>query len=232
MKLLQKARNWLNELGSSAGGKRVRYRTHTEDGQQILIDPRETVIGNNEATAFFKDICGGSLREIMQRHGFTNVLEGAVSSRTVEASASQKGRSPAAMAFFRQYGIRVSGPYDVPIFAKPGTYPHVEVGGGGVSEPPQDGRPLVISSTETEQSRAAHATVVFTVLNPRRRSQQRQVTVHFHGRGIIRAKGFVRDIGHGGRPSHYDGEEVRRLIETRASHWAKKIYWCGPTERY
>ena len=60
-------------FASDSGGKRPRYRTQTEDGQQILIESQEAVIGNSEATAFFTDLCGGSLKEVMMSAGATNV---------------------------------------------------------------------------------------------------------------------------------------------------------------
>jgi len=227
----QRARDWLNNLGSGGGGKRPRYRTHTDDGQEILIDAAETVIGNNEATAFFHDLCGGSLKEVMLRQGLTNVP------MTGEAGDGpplpvRGGRDQPALAMFRKFGIRVSDQSAVPIFAKPGTYPHVELGGGGAADLPEGGRPLVIASESSDRARPSHATVVLTVLDPRRRSQQKQVTIHFHGRGVIRAKGFARELGVAGRPIHYDGEEVRSLIHSKARGWSKRVYWCTAMERY
>jgi hypothetical protein len=133
---------------------------------------------------------------------------------------------------FRKFGIRVSGESDVPVFAKPGTYPHVDLGAGSAVELPDGGRPLVIASESSDRARPSHATVVLTVLDPRRRSQQKQVTVHFHGRGVVRAKGFARELGVAGRPIHYDGEEVRDLIRAKARSWSKRVYWCTAMERY
>jgi len=226
----QSARDWLNNLGSGAGGKRPQYRTRTEYGQEILLDSAETVIGNSEATAFFHDLCGGSLKEVMLRQGLTNV-----------PTAGGKGDAPVpaagppdqpALAMFRKFGIRVSPEGAAPIFAKPATYPHVELGAGGGVDVPTDGRPLVIASESPDRARPQHATVVFTVLDPRRRNQQKQVTIHFHGRGVIRAKGFARELGVAGRPMHYEGDEVRDLIRTKARSWSKRIYWCTAMERY
>ena len=227
----QRARDWLNSLGSGSGGKRPTYRTHTEDGQEILLDASETVIGNNEATAFFRDLCGGSLKEVMLRQGLTNIpMTGAADDGGPVPAPGV--RSQQALTMFRKFGIRVSGEGGAPVFAKPGTYPHVELGGGSVVDVPEDGRPLVIASEWSDRARPLHATVVFTVLDPRRRNQQKQVTVHFHGRGIIRAKGFARELGVAGRPLHYDGEEVRDLLHGKARAWSRKIYWCTPLERY
>ncbi len=233
MGILQAVRDWLNNLGSSGGGKRLsQYRTHTDDGQPILIDAQETVIGNNEAMAFFRDICGGSIKEIMLRAGATNIPmeEGEEPPSDPRVRA---GSSPS-MDAFRRLGVRVSDEHDVPIFAKPGTYPHVELVSGNVREgdTPTDGRPLIIRSSETDRSRAMHATIVFTVFDAKRQSKQKQVTVHFHGRGVIRAKGFSREVGAMSRPSHYDGEEVRRLIGKKVRNWAGKIHWCSAMERY
>jgi hypothetical protein len=232
MGILQAVRDWLNSFGSSGGGKRLsEYRTHTDDGQPILIEAQETVIGNNEAMAFFRDICGGSIKEIMLRAGATNIPreEGEEPPpRPVRAGDS------VSMGAFRRLGVRVSDEDDVPVFAKPGTYPHVELVSGNVREEdtPTDGRPLVIRSSETDRSRAMHATVVLTVFDAKRQSKQKQVTVHFHGRGVIRAKGFSREVGAMSRPSHYDGEEIRRLIGRNARKWAGKIHWCSALERY
>ena len=137
------------------------------------------------------------------------------------------------MSAFRIYGVRVSEGDGPQIFAKPGTYPHVELRSGNVGEDtPTDGRPLVIRSSDTDRRRAMHATVVFTLFNARRQSKQKQVTVHFHGLGVIRAKGFTREVGAMGRPSHYDGEEVKRLLHARARTWSRKIHWCSAIERY
>ncbi len=227
----QSFRAWLNNIGSGGGGKRVtRYATHTPDGQHILIDASEAVIGNTEATEFFGQVCGGALKEVMLREGLTNVpLAGRgpfwVADQSKIAAAHQ-------MSIFRQYGVRVTGPGQLPIYVKPGTYPDVEIGGANVPEQPADGRPLVIKSAAPAHSRATHATVVFTVLDSRRQSRQRQVTVHFHGRGVIRAKGFTREVGAMGRPIHYDGEEIKALLAERARPWSGKIHWCSATERY
>lgn len=232
MGILQRARDWLNSLGTSGGGKRLRqYRTQTDDGQQILIDSAETVIGNSEATAFFRDICGGSLKEVMLRAGATNVpLEAA---EGPESDGETRVAGARQMSAFRMLGVRVSDPDAAPIYVKPGTYPHVELQSGNVREDtPTDGRPLVIRSSETDRSRALHATVVFTAFDARRQSRQRQVTIHFHGLGVIRAKGFTREVGAMGRPSHYDGEEVRRLIRQKAKQWSRRIHWCTAMERY
>ncbi len=233
MGILQAVRDWLNSLGSTGGGKRLaQYRTHTDDGQPILIDPQEAVIGNNDATAFFRDVCGGSLKEVMLRAGATNVPmdEGPEPLQGGETRVA----GSRAMGAFRRFGVRVSDPSDLPVFARPGTYPHVELVSGNVREDdtPSDGRPLVIRSSETDQSRTMHATVVFTVIDARRENKQKQVTVHFHGRGVIRAKGFAREVGAMSRPSHYDGEEVKQLIEKKGRHWAGRIHWCSASERY
>jgi hypothetical protein len=237
MGILGKIREWVGGLGGTGGGgKRPTYRTHTDDGQEILIDSRETVIGNNEATAFFTEMCGGSLKEVMLRAGATNVPmpPGAADpAGAIEAeAASSRALSAAQVDAFRKYGVRVSDQSDVPIFAKPGTYPHVDLAGTNVRDEPAEGAPLVISSEEAAESRAMHATVVFTVFDTRRRGRQKQVTVHFHGRGVIRAKGFMREVGSMGRPIHYDGEEIQDIIHTRARSWAGKIHWCSATERY
>jgi hypothetical protein len=226
----QRARDWLNSLGSGSGGKRPRYRTHTDDGQQILIDSSETIIGNNEATAFFRDLCGGSLKEIMLRQGLTNIPLAPEDEETTPDSAPVS-QNPQALALFRKLGLRISSEGGLPVFVKPGTYPHVELAGRSVPDLPEDGRPLVIY-TDAHDRRPSHATVVFTVLDPRRRSLQKQVTVHFHGRGLIRAKGFARELGGTGRPIHYDGEEVRALLDREARPWARRIYWCSSLERY
>jgi len=229
MSWLQRARDWLNSLGS-AGGKRPQYRTHTDDGQQILIDAAELVIGNNEATAFFRELCGGSLKEIMLRQGMTNIPLANGADETAPAPGPTAGTQPG-VALFRKFGIQLSKDGGVIVFARPGTYPHVELGESLV-EVPEDGRPLVIDSETAERARPTHATVVFTVLDPRRRNQQKQVTLHFHGRGLIRAKGFARELGVAGRPLHYDGDEVRLLIDAKARQWGRKIHWCTPLERY
>ncbi len=233
MGILQTVRDWLNSLGGGGGGKRLAdYRTHTDDGRPILIDPEELVIGNNEATAFFRDLCGSSLKEVMLRAGATNIpMEEA---EQVPAEGPVRRRDLPSMGAFRRFGVRVSDENGVPIFAKPGTYPHVELVSGNVPEDdtPTDGRPLVIRSADTDQPRALHATVVFTVFDARRQSKQRQVTVHFHGRGVIRAKGFSREVGAMSRPSHYDGDDVKRLIGQKARKWSGKIHWCSALERY
>ncbi len=230
----QRAREWLNSLGSG-GGKRPHYRTHTDDGQEILIEASEAIIGNNEATAFFRELCGGSLKEVMLRQGLTNIPtanDAGESGSAAGAGGEAVGRGQQALALFRKFGIRVSNASGVVVFAKPGTYPHVELGAGGRAEIPEEGRPLVIASNTADRARPSHATVVFTVLDARRRSRQKQVTVHFHGRGVIRAKGFSRELGVASRPMHYDGEEVRHLIGTKARAWAARIHWCTPLERY
>jgi len=231
----QRARDWLNGLGSS-GGKRPTYRTHTDDGQAILIDASEAVIGNNEATAFFRELCGGSLKEVMLRQGLTNVPlpNGGLQddAPTAGPARTDPARQQQALALFRKYGLRVWSQAEVVIFAKPGTYPHVELGSGGLAETPEDGRPLVISGGAVDRPRPSHATVVFTLLDARRRSSHKQVTVHFHGRGVVRAKGFSRELGVASRPLHYDGEEVRRLLDRKARSWARKVHWCTPLERY
>ncbi|HJN14348.1 MAG TPA: hypothetical protein QGH10_02595, partial [Armatimonadota bacterium] len=118
------------------------------------------------------------------------------------------------------------------IYAKPGTYPHVDLQRGNVREAPDDGGPLVISSKDDVQVKKNHATVVFAIFDNRRHGRQKQVTVHFHGRGVVRAKGFMRDIGAMGRPVHYDGEEVEKLLRKKTRVWSKKIYWCTASERY
>jgi len=224
-------RTWLNSLGSGRGGKRVaRYATHTPDGEQILIDSTESVIGNAEATEFFRQVCGGSLKDVMLRQGLTNVpILGRgpfwVADQSKVAAAQQ-------MSVFRKYGVRVTAANEVPVYAKPGTYPHVEIGGANVQELSGDGRPLVIKSNDPGHSRATHATVVFTVFDTRRQSRHKQVTVHFHGRGMIRAKGFTREVGAMGRPTPYDGQEVKALLANRARPWGEKVYWCSATERY
>lgn len=233
MGIFQTVRDWLNSLGSPGGGKRLTdYRTHTDDGQPILIDAQETVIGNNEATVFFRDLCGGPLKEIMLRAGATNIpmQEG----EEPPADGPVRAAGSPSMTAFRQFGVRVSDENGVPVFAKPGTYPHVELVSGNVREDdtPTDGRPLVIRSADTDQPRAMHATVVFTVFDAQRQSKQKQVTVHFHGRGVIRAKGFTREVGAMSRPSHYDGDHVKRLIGQKARKWAGKIHWCSAVERY
>jgi hypothetical protein len=230
----QRARAWLNNLGSS-GGKRIEYRTHTEDGQAILLEASETVIGNNEATAFFRELCGGSLKEAMLRQGLTNVPlpDGAGDDApAADPGAGGAARQQQALALFRKHGIRVSTDGEVVIFARPGTYPHVDLGSEGEGELPEGGRPLVIESLAAEKARPSHATVVFTVLDARRRSRQKQVTIHFHGRGVIRAKGFARELGVASRPMPYDGEEVRRLLDAKARSWGRKVHWCTPLERY
>jgi hypothetical protein len=224
-------RTWLNSLGSGGGGKRVaHFPTQTAGGEPILIDPTETVLGNADATEFFRDVCGGSLKDIMLRQGLTNVPRIGRGPFWIEGQA----RTAAAqqMGLFRQYGVRVTEPGEAAIYAKPGTYPHVEIGAASVAEEPQDGRPLVIRTSRSGQARATHATVVFTVFDARRQNRQKQVTVHFHGRGVVRAKGFTREVGSMGRPTHYDGEEVRSLISQRARAWGSKIHWCSPMERY
>ena len=236
MGILQKARDWLNSLGGSGGGKRPTYRSHTDDGQEIILDSQETIIGNNEATAFFTDVCGGSLKDVMLRAGATNIpLAVADASGAAAEGPAPPGRgkmSTAQMDVFRKYGVRVSPENDVPIYVKPGTYPHVDLDGGSLTQVPEDGRPLVISSDQTDKSKATHATVVFTVFDTRRSGRYKQATVHFHGRGVIRAKGFTREIGSMGRPTHYDGEEVHRVIRRKARAWGKKIHWCSASERY
>jgi hypothetical protein len=233
MVLLGRIRNWLNNLARSAGGKRLpQYATRTANGEEILVDASEPVIGNSEATDFFRDVCGGSLKEIMLRAGFTNVP--ATAGEVLAAPVLPRVARAQQMALFKRLGVRVTAPHEPPIYAKPGTYPHVELGRVTVAEEEWAGehRPLVIKSSEADQSRPTHATVVFTVLDAKRQSRHKQVTVHFHGRGVIRAKGFTRELGGSTRPIHYDGEEVRALIERRARHWSPKVYWCSAVERY
>lgn len=227
---LRRLRGWLNSLGNY-GGKRMSYRTHTDDGQPILIEPSETILGNNEATAFFRDLCGAPLKEVMLRQGLTNIPLTTPVGEVQLATPVEQGTSRA-MAIFRRYGIRVSDAGTTPIFAKPGTYPYVELQGSNVPELPEEGRPVVIRSEATDRRRPPHAIVVFTVFDVKRRNLQKQVTVHFHGRGIIRAKGFSRELGVASRAIHYDGEEVRQLLRQKVPKWANKIYWCTPTERF
>jgi hypothetical protein len=231
MGLFQNFRIWFNSLIGGGGGKRVqRFATQTADGQAILIDSSETVIGNAEATEFFRDICGGSLKEVMLRQGLTNIPVtggGVIFGSLGRVAAAQQ------MTMFKKFGVRLTEADEAAVYAKPGTYPHVEIGGGGVPEPePDDRRPLVIKTGESDRPRATHASVVFTVFDVRRQSRQKLVTVHFHGRGVIRAKGFTREVGAMGRPTHYDGEEVKAVLQRRAPRWADRIYWCSPRERY
>ena len=217
---------------AGGGGKRPAYRTHTEDGQEILIDSQEAVIGNNEATSFFTDLCGGSLKDIMLNAGATNPSMTGGDAAPGAPAAGVGGADKAKLDAFRKYGVRVSEKSQIPIYAKPGTYPHVDLDRGNVREAPADGGPLVISSKDDRSVAKNHATVVLSVFDTRRQGRQKQVTVHFHGRGVIRAKGFMRDIGAMGRPVHYDGAEVEKLLRQKARNWLKKIHWCTGSERY
>jgi hypothetical protein len=227
--IIQQAIDWLLVLRRRR--RPPTYRTRTEDGQEILLDASEKVIGNNEATAFFTELIGGPLKDVMLRQGLTNAPM--PSGQAAGAPGGGPASAAQALAAFRKHGIRVSPPAAaLAVFAKPGTYPHVDLGAASVGEAPRGGGPLVISSAATDKPRPAHATVVFTLFDPHRRSQQKQVTVHFHGRGIIRAKGFAREVGAMGRPLHYDGDEVRDLLRRKCRHWSRKIHWCSSLERY
>jgi len=171
----------------------------------------------------------------MRRQGLTNVPlpNGAGDEAPLpDPGPGGPARRQQTLAVFRKYGLRVWSQNELVIFAKPGTYPHVELGPGGLAQVPEDGRPLVIAGDAVDRARPSHATVVFTILDARRRSRQNQVTVHFHGRGVIRAKGFSRELGVSSRPMHYDGEDVRRLLDRKARSWAHKVHWCTPLERY
>jgi len=199
-------------------------------GERILVDESEKVIGNEEAAAFLQSLVGGSLRTALRGADATNVPD----PTTFDPNAVAVGPTAARrMRAFREFGVLLEQTGSVHIFAKPGSYPHVDLERAQQAdeEDPSDGRPLVISSRQVDNP-PLHATVVFTVLHQDRPTTRKTLTVHFHGGAVIRAKGVVRETGGYTRPSHYDGQEVRQLLEQRNRKLARQVHWCSPLERF
>jgi len=220
----------LRKLGASLGLGGEAGQQPPPRGEKILVDASEQIIGNDVATTCLQSLLGGSLRAALRDAEATNVPD----PTTFNPSAVAVGPTAARrMRAFREFGVLLEQTGSVHIFVKPGTYPHIDLSRGQAAgeEDPEEGRPLVISTRQVDNP-PLHATVVFTVLDHERPTTRKTLTVHFHGSAVIRAKGVLRQTGGYTRPSHYDGQEVRQLLERRDRKLARQIHWCTALERY
>ncbi len=184
----------------------------------ILLDEAKPTAGVADATAFFTAVCGRSMKEILGDFGATNIAQ-SDNGQTWRPTASAARRKR--LEEFRKLGALVYSQAGVQIFARPGRYP-VDMEGG---------RGMILDPTEEEASLRPHATVVFTVREVVNPGERKRMTIHFKGDGQIRAKGRIWHTARPDRPTHYDGAEVRKLIEEQARGWAKRIHWCSPREK-
>jgi hypothetical protein len=193
-------------------------RILSASGEDVLLDEAEETAGTSDATAFFTAVCGKSMKELLSEFGMTNIARAQDANwKPVPADGVDR------FAEFRTIGYLVDESGGRRIYIRPGRYPyHGESGGIDVvgGEPGADADLM-----------RPHATVVFTVREALSPYDRKRMTVHFHGGGKVRAKGYVWTRSRPDRPKHYDGAEVKELLEQQARGWARRIHWCGPMEK-
>jgi hypothetical protein len=197
----------------TAGG-----RILAASGEEVLLDEAEETAGTADATSFFTAVCGRGMKELLAEFGMTNIA------RAQDEEWRPGQRDPThRFAEFRTTGYLLDQTPGRQIYIRPGQYPyHSDTGGVDVIG--------AGAGADTELMRP-HATVVFTVREALSPYSRKRLTVHFHGSGKVRAKGYVWNRARPDRPKHYDGEEVRELISEQARGWARRIQWCGPMEK-
>jgi len=187
-------------------------------GQDVLLDEAEPTPGTSDATAFYTAVCGKSMKELLAEFGMTNI-GGANGPGSPTGAPGQLNR----FVEFRRLGYLWKQTSGKQVFIRPGRYPYHD---GGSAETVVDA-----GTGPGAELMRPHATVVFTVREAMSPYHRKRMTVHFYGDGKVRAKGYVWNRQRPDRPTHYDGEDIRDIVEEQARGWSKRIHWCKSSEK-